>query len=121
MNKDRGMKKWAPYKSLDSQADFLMKMAYEKGKKPKPQLMEDEMQRIDDILASYHGQNIEVSYYDDGYIHKLKGTISKISKASFVTDSQITCSIDGEYGGICSEVNVEVLKEALTIKIPGKE
>lgn len=80
MNKDRGMKKWAPYKSLDSQADFLMKMAYEKGKKPKPQLMEDEVQRIDDILSSYHGQNIEVSYYDDGYIHKLKGTISKISK-----------------------------------------
>lgn len=48
-------------------------------------------------------------------------SISKISKATFVTDSQITCSIDGEYGGICSEVNVEVLKEALTIKIPGKE
>lgn len=81
MSKDRGMKKWAPYKSLDSQADFLMKMAYEKGKKAKPLLMEDEMQRIDGILASYHGQNIEVSYYDDGYVHKLKGTISKISKA----------------------------------------
>lgn len=80
MSKDRGMKKWAPYKSLDSQADFLMKMAYEKGKKPKPQLMEDAMHRIDEILASYHGQNIEVSYYDDGYIHKLMGTISEISK-----------------------------------------
>ena len=81
MRKDRGMMKWAPYKSLDSQADFLMKMAYDKGKKPKPQLMEDEARRINDLLCSYHGQNIEVSYYDDGYIHKLKGTISKISKA----------------------------------------
>ena len=80
MRKDRGMMKWAPYKSLDSQADFLMKMSYEKGKKPKPKLMEDEVQRIDNILSSYHGQNIEVSYYDDGYIHKLNGIISKISK-----------------------------------------
>ena len=80
MRKDRGMMKWAPYKSLDSQDDFLRKMAYEKGKKPKPRLMEDEIQRIDSILSSYHGQNIEVSYYDDGYIHKLIGVISKISK-----------------------------------------
>ena len=80
MSKDRGMKKWAPYKSLDSQADFLMKMAYEKGKKAKPLLMEDEMQRIDGILASYHGQNIEVSYYENGYIHKIVGTISEISR-----------------------------------------
>ena len=80
MSKDRGMKKWAPYKSLDSQADFLMKMAYEKGKKAKPLLMEDEMQRIDGILASYHGQNIEVSYYENGYIHKIIGIISEISR-----------------------------------------
>ena len=47
--------------------------------------------------------------------------ISKIKKASFVSDSQITFSIDGEYGGICSEIKAEVLNEALTIKVPGKE
>ena len=80
MRKDRGMMKWAPYKSLDSQADFLMKMAYDKGKKPKPQLMEDEARRINDVLCSYHGQNIEVSYYENGYIHKIMGIISEISR-----------------------------------------
>ena len=30
---DRGMMKWLAYKSLDQQADYLAKMAYERGKK----------------------------------------------------------------------------------------
>ena len=29
---NRGMKKWAPYKSLNEQADFINKMYYEKHK-----------------------------------------------------------------------------------------
>jgi hypothetical protein len=33
---DRGMMKWAPYKSLDQQATYLAKMAYEAGKKARP-------------------------------------------------------------------------------------
>lgn len=76
---ERGMKKWAPYKSLDSQSDFLAKMRYQKAKVEKPKLMEESANSINEILASYHGQRVEVSYYENGYINKIEGSISHIS------------------------------------------
>lgn len=75
---ERGMKKWAPYKSLDSQADFLAKMHYEKSKISKPLVMEDEAIRINEILSSYHGQEVTVSFYRDGHIRSEIGIISHI-------------------------------------------
>lgn len=78
---ERGMKKWAPYKSLDSQADFLAKMQYEKSRMQKPLVMEDEAIRINEILSSYHGQDVSLFYYRDGYVHNEVGVISYISQA----------------------------------------
>lgn len=75
---ERGMKKWAPYKSLDSQADFIAKMRYEKSRVEKPLVMEDEANRINEILSSYHGQEVALSYYRDGYVHNEIGIISHI-------------------------------------------
>jgi len=75
---ERGMKKWAPYKSLDSQADFIAKMRYEKSRVEKPLVMEDEANRINEILSSYHGQEVALSYYRDGYVHSEIGIISHI-------------------------------------------
>lgn len=76
---ERGMKKWAPYKSLDSQADFLAKMRYQKTKVEKPKLMEETVNSINEILVNYRGQKVIVSYYEDGYINKIKGIISYIN------------------------------------------
>lgn len=76
---ERGMKKWAPYKSLDSQADFLAKMHHQKAKVAKPLLMEEGAEAINEILSSYHGQSVVVSYYLDGYINRIKGIITHIS------------------------------------------
>lgn len=76
---ERGMKKWLPYKSLDKQSDYLKKMAYEKGKKEKPSIAMEEAESINKILSSYHGQEVSLSYFEDGYIHEEKGIIKKIS------------------------------------------
>ncbi|MCR4776110.1 MAG: hypothetical protein K5869_07000 [Saccharofermentans sp.] len=57
---------------------------------------------------------------NDSVDHPLIMTM-KISKASFVTDSKIAWSLDGEFGGTSVESAVEVLKEALTVKVPKTE
>ena len=38
---DRGMMKWAPYRSLVEQSEFLEQMRYQKNKKDRPTLTED--------------------------------------------------------------------------------
>ena len=38
---DRGKLKWAPYKSLEKQADFLARLEYERNKIPCPQMSSD--------------------------------------------------------------------------------
>jgi len=76
---ERGMKKWAPYKSLDSQADYLAKMRYQKAKVEKSKLMEENANSINQILVGYHGQEVEVSYYEMGYINKIRGIITNIN------------------------------------------
>lgn len=77
---ERGMKKWAPYKSLDSQADYIRKMHYEKSMIQKPLLMEDDANRINEILSSYNGQDVTVSFYRNGHIYSEIGTISYLSQ-----------------------------------------
>jgi hypothetical protein len=72
------MKKWAPYKSLDAQADYLEKMAYDKGKSEKPLLAEEAIEEIEAILAAGKGALVRIRYYEDGYIHERKGRISEI-------------------------------------------
>jgi hypothetical protein len=76
---DRGMKKWAPYKSLDQQADFLAKMAYERGKKPRPLHSSDEAEEINDFLLHYDGGTICLSYFCDGYTTETTGKICEIN------------------------------------------
>jgi|SRR5574344_1421112 hypothetical protein len=76
---DRGMKKWAPYKSLDQQADFLGKMAYERGKKPRPLHSSEEAEEINDYLIHYDGKATCLHYFSDGYTLEIVGLISEIN------------------------------------------
>jgi hypothetical protein len=76
---DRGMMKWAPYKSLDQQADFLAKMAYERGKKPRPLHSSDEAEEINDFLVNYHQQETALTYFYDGYSRTTAGIITEIN------------------------------------------
>ena len=48
---DRGMKKWAPYKSLIEQEVFINKMRVNKSKIEKPILCDEEMEKINYYLT----------------------------------------------------------------------
>ena len=80
MNEDRGMMKWAPYKSLIEQSTVLARMRYEKGKRPRPLISSDRARAINDILVEYEGEDVDCEYYEDGYRHHVFGAILEISK-----------------------------------------
>ncbi len=75
---DRGMMKWAPYRSLVEQSEFLNKMKYEKNKKPRPTLTEDRKEEINRVLVNYQGETVGITYYHDGYNYLIKTTIKRI-------------------------------------------
>lgn len=67
--RDRGMVKWAPYKSLPEQEDYLEKMEEEKNKVDKPLLSDDELIELDTKLSTYNREDsISIEYYDYGFI-----------------------------------------------------
>jgi hypothetical protein len=76
---DRGMMKWAPYKSLDQQGDYLAKMAYERGKKPRPLHSLEEAEAINDLLTHYHRESVLLEVYEDGYTRQIIGIITEIN------------------------------------------
>ena len=75
---DRGMKKWAPYKSLNEQWSTLDDLHNKEKLVEKPKISNEEAEAINDILVNYHGQELEFFYYKKGQILKEKGTIRKI-------------------------------------------
>ena len=75
---DRGMMKWAPYRSLVEQSEFLEQMRYEKNKKSRPVLTEDRVEEINRVLQSYHGEVVSITYYSDGYTYLLKTKIKRV-------------------------------------------
>ena len=75
---DRGMKKWAPYKSLNEQWSTLDRLHQDEEKMEKPQISNEVAEEINEMLVNYHGQELEFYYYKNGYIKKEKSTIKKI-------------------------------------------
>ena len=47
---ERGMKKFLPFSSLTEQANFINEMVYEKNKIPKPQISNEQAEKINRIL-----------------------------------------------------------------------
>lgn len=75
----RGMVKWAPYKSLIEQAPILARMRYEKNKKPRPWISQDRAAEINEVLVAYHQEEVNANYYEDGYLYDIRGIIDVIS------------------------------------------
>lgn len=75
---DRGMKKWAPYKTLQEQWTTLDQLHASEEKVEKPKLSNEEAEEINDKLVNYHGQELEIFYYKNGRVLKEKSTIKKI-------------------------------------------
>ena len=53
---DRGMKKWAPYKSLVEQEKYLKKAHDDNEKIERPILSSDEMEEINEKLVNYSNE-----------------------------------------------------------------
>ena len=75
---NRGMKKWAPYKSLNEQADFIKKMYYDKHKIERPKISNEVAEEINNILANYNNEILQITYYEDGYVYTIENSIYKI-------------------------------------------
>ena len=75
---DRGIKKWAPYKSLTEQ-DFNMSKQKEKEEKiEKPKISADFAEEINEILVNYHGEKLTIGYYRNGKVLEITDRIKKI-------------------------------------------
>ena len=75
---DRGMKKWAPYKSLIEHDPAIEKVKRDREKVSKPKISIEEAEEINDILVNYHGQEVIITYYRNSKINELQTVIKKI-------------------------------------------
>jgi len=75
---DRGMKKWAPYKTLNEQWSTLEELHKNEERVEKPTISNEVAEEINDKLVNYNGEELEFYYYKNGRILKEKSTIKKI-------------------------------------------
>ena len=75
---DRGMKKWAPYKSLQEQWEVLDNLHEKEERIERPTISNEVAEEINDKLVNYDGQEYEFYYSKNGRILKEKSTIKKI-------------------------------------------
>ena len=77
---ERGMKKWAPYKSLIEQEKYLKKASNDNQKQVRPTLSSDEAELINEILVNYHGEELIISYWRNEKINTMSTTLKKIDE-----------------------------------------
>lgn len=77
--RDRGMVKWAPFKSLPEQEEYLLMMEEDETKIDKPLLSEDELYELNKtVLSLFKGDLIHITYYDCGFIKEIEGCLEYI-------------------------------------------
>ena len=75
---ERGMKKWAPYKSLNEQEHYLNKLHKDNEKVEKPVISSDEAEEINEILVNYQGEELLITFYRNEKIQSITSIIKKI-------------------------------------------
>ena len=75
---ERGMKKWAPYKSLIEQEKYLNKIHTENTKVEKPIISSETAEEINNILVNYNGEELIISYWRNDKLNKTTSTLKKI-------------------------------------------
>lgn len=76
---DRGMKKWAPYRSLIEQMPKLNKTIEQNNIIEKPIQSDDEIEQINEVLTNYHGEVLNITYYRNSKVIKEEIIIKKIN------------------------------------------
>ena len=92
---DRGMKKWAPYKSLNEQWETLDALHEKEERVERPTISNEVAEEINDKLVNYDGQEYEFYYYKNGRILKEKSTIKKIDafNKKLILSNSVTINI----------------------------
>lgn len=75
---ERGMKKWAPYKSLPEQEKYLRKLKEDQEKVSRPVMSSDEAEEINEILVNYSGEEIIITYWRNEKINTISSVFKKI-------------------------------------------
>ena len=75
---ERGMKKWAPYKSLPEQEKYLRKLKEDQEKVSRPVMSSDEAEEINEILVYYAGEEILITYWRNEKINTISSIFKKI-------------------------------------------
>lgn len=75
---ERGMKKWAPYKSLPEQEKYLRKLKEDQEKVSRPVMSSDEAEEINEILVNYAGEEILITYWRNEKINTVSSIFKKI-------------------------------------------
>lgn len=75
---ERGMKKWAPYKSLVEQEKYLKKLHEDNEKVERPQISSDVAEEINEILVSYSGEELVITYWRNDKINTISSILKKI-------------------------------------------
>ena len=75
---ERGMKKWAPYKSLNEQEKYLNKLHTDNEKIEKPRLSSDAAEEINEILVNYQGEELSISFYRNNRIQNIVSVLKRI-------------------------------------------
>ena len=75
---ERGMKKWAPYKSLNEQENYLNKLHTNNEKVEKPKISSDAAEEINEILVNYHGEELLITFFRNDKIQSINSVIKKI-------------------------------------------
>ena len=75
---DRGIKKWAPYKSLIEQDPAIIEMQRKRNKVDKPIISNEIAEEINEILTNYHGETLRIKIYKNGEIQFVETTLARI-------------------------------------------
>ena len=75
---ERGMKKWAPYKSLIEQESYLNKLHDNNQKVEMPHISSDEAELINEILVNYQGEELLITYWRNGKINTMPAILKII-------------------------------------------
>lgn len=81
MNKlDRGMIKWQPFNSLINGKYIVNSILKEKAKISKPIISDEDQKTLEEkIIEAYYCQNkVTITYYQNGFLLKIKSKIKKI-------------------------------------------
>lgn len=72
--------KWQPFDALEGYSDALRKVEKEKEKCEKPILLNDKLEELNEkLLSSFEAKReIEIEYYNRGYLENLVGVVCKI-------------------------------------------